>query len=152
MGLKNYKLFHLHIMKEYTHYPGTHNPPPEIEKLVKHLQLEGAVISTPLVNMDDFGAYYKIEMVIPGAKREDILVYIQDSILSVAAAHRQRSGAAEKTTIHEFDRKCFERHISLPEDGDAAFIQAEFRQGLLKLYIPKSDNLTGVTFRQVVVY
>lgn len=142
----------LHDIKEPLQYPGNFNPPPAIEKLLKELQQEGAVISTPLVNLDEFTDYYKIEIVIPGAGREDILVYIQDNILSVAAAHRPRSGAAQKTPIHEFDRKCFERHILLPEDADAAFIHAAFREGLLKLYVPKSVNVTLVSNREVVVY
>lgn len=141
-----------HDINECMDYPGKYIPLPETELLMQQLQPDAASISTPLLNMDEFIEYYQLVMVIPGSKREDVLVYIHGNILSVAAAHKTDAAVVKKATIHEFDTKCFERHISLPQDADTAFIHAAFSEGLLKLYIPKSGDLAAVPLRQVVVY
>jgi HSP20 family protein len=133
-------------------YPGQYIPLPETEKLMEEMLQEGVVINTPPVNMDEYETYYKIEMVIPGVRREDLLIYVLNNVLSVAAAHRTKTAAAAKSPIHEFDRKCFERRITVPDDAAAEFLNAAFREGLLRIYIPKSLNSAPVVFRQVVVY
>jgi HSP20 family protein len=145
-------LLSAHDINEYPDYPGRYIPLPETEQLLQALHPGVVGAGTPLLNMDEFDECYKLVIVIPGAKREEVLVHIQDNILSVAAAHKADIAAGKRTAFHEFETTCFERHILLPKDADAAFIIAAFSGGLLNLYIPKSEDMVPVSFRQVVVY
>jgi HSP20 family protein len=140
--------------KEYTVYPGEYNPPQEIKSLMEELQVWGRrSASTPLVNMDEFKECYTIEVVVPGVKREDIFVYIHDNILSIVVLNKNiEEFRAKKLQIHEFDTKSFERHILLPDNADTEFISAEYRQGILSLYIPKTDEPSKTGNKQIIVY
>lgn len=137
---------------ECPNYPGTYHPSPEVEKFVQNFHSEDAVVCTPLLNLDEFDNCYKMDIVIPGARREDIMVYTQENMLSVIAVHSEPPQGVKKTKIHEFDSMCFERHILLPADAGTEFINAEFREGLLHLFVPKSYGPQGYAKRQIAVY
>jgi len=137
-----------------TAYPGEYKPLPEkealFEKLIRH-PLEHP--AKPPLNLDEFEDYYKLEIMVPGANREDIFIYLQDNFLSIAVFHkgcdRLKKG---KKQIHEYEVECLERNFLLPDNTDAAFIRAEYKEGILHLYLPKTDKPLNVTEKQVVVY
>jgi HSP20 family protein len=140
--------------KEYTVYPGEYNPPREVKSLLEELQTKDRHFAAqPLVNMDEFKECFTIEVVVPGVKREDIFVYIHDTILSIVVLNTNREEfRSKKLQIHEFDTKSFERHILLPGNADTEFISAEYRQGILSLYIPKTDEPSAPDTKQIIVY
>jgi HSP20 family protein len=140
--------------KECTVYPGGYSPLPEKEALFEKLNLhhkDSAV--KPLLNLDEFNDYYKVEIMVPGAKREDIFIYIHDNFLSIAVLHKMCGKLKkDKLQIHEYDTKCLERHILLPENTDTEFISAEYRQGILQLHLPKTKEPSKTANKQIVVY
>lgn len=140
--------------KEYTVYPGEYNPPREVKSLVEELQTRGRRFAPqPLVNMDEFKECFRIEVVVPGVKREDIFVFLHDNILSIVVPDKHREEfRIKKMQIHEFDTKSFERHILLPDNADTEFISAEYKQGILSLYIPKSNKPSSPDTKQIIVY
>lgn len=140
--------------KEYTVYPGEYNPPREVKSLVEEIQNKGRHFAAqPLVNMDEFKECFRIEVVVPGVKREDIFVFLHDNILSIVVPDkRSEEFNVKKMQIHEFDTKSVERHILLPDNADTEFISAEYRQGILSLYIPKSNEPSSADTKQIIVY
>jgi HSP20 family molecular chaperone IbpA len=48
--------------------------------------------------------------------------------------------------------KIFTRNILLPENADVEFIAAEYREGILKIYIPKDGESSTISINHVVVY
>ncbi|HJS54320.1 MAG TPA: Hsp20/alpha crystallin family protein [Chitinophagaceae bacterium] len=130
-------------------YPGQYVPLPDIETS-KTDQMN--IVTEPLINMDEFDDYFRIEVAIPGIRKEDILISLHDNVLSVTVCHRPAPGAVKKTRIHEFDVSYFERHILLPEDADAQLISAEYKVGILNLYIPKAIEPAKNHPVQIAVY
>jgi HSP20 family protein len=63
--------------------------------------------------------------------------------------------AGERTMMkEEKDKKCrrieraygsFARSFALPDDADAAKIRAEFKEGLLKVWLPKTEKAKART-------
>jgi HSP20 family protein len=144
--------FQLHN-KDCPVYPGSFAASPEEEKMLQDLFEAGKTTEQiPLVNLDEFTDCYRIEAALPGIRREDIYVQVKDNIISIAVLHKDREEMKKKLQIHEFDCKCLERHIPLPENADTEFVSAEFRQGILSLHIPKSQKQTIVQTHQIVVY
>lgn len=134
-------------------YPGCYTPLPEMEALATSIRKRDHITSArPLVNMDETGDCYRIEVALPGAKREDILILVNDEVLSIVMLHEDCTKYEGRQQLHEFEEKCLERHILLPADADAGFMSAEFRGGILGLHIPKSSDPSPAISQQVVVY
>lgn len=140
--------------KEHCVYPGEYNPLPETEALLNELHQAGidSFASVP-VNMDEFEDCFTIEMLVPGVQREEICIHTEENILSVRILHKKQDDTkAKKLQIHEFESGSFERHLLLPENADPEFIIAEYRQGILKLYVPKTKEPIKNSISRIVVY
>lgn len=139
--------------KECLVYPGEYIPLPGIEMLVGQLSetTEESAIQ-PLVNMEELEDCFKIEVALPGIKREDIFVHVDDTILTIIVVHNNSAELKEKLQIHEFDTDFLERHLPLPDKADAEFVCAEYRTGMLHIYIPKNPAHSKNTSGQIVVY
>ncbi len=144
----------LTYQKECSVYPGEYALRPETEALLKELKIhdKDSVARLP-VNIDEFDDSYKVEMVMPGIKREDIFIESAGNILSIIVLSSD-SGKwmAKKPRMHEFDTKTLERHIFLPENADTAFVSAEYHRCILSLYLPKADRPSESNTKQIVVY
>jgi len=71
---------------------------------------------------------------LPGVREEDVELSVEDGVLTLSGekkSERKEGGYTERS----FGR--FERRISLPSNVDAERCQAEFRDGVLTVTIPK---------------
>ena len=138
--------------REYLVYPCESTLMPEIEALLEEANIQPDDAAKPLVNMDEFNNCFKIEMVVPGVNREDILIHAQDNVLYVTVLHKEDNKLKEELKIHEFETECLQRHISLPGNTDPEFASAEYRQGILSLYIPKTLKPSKSVNNHIIVY
>lgn len=139
--------------KECLVYPGEYIPLPEIEALWGDLIESGNdFASKPLVNMDEYEDCFKIEVALPGVKREDIFIHMQENLLTVLVFHRDSEVLKKKLQIHEFEKDYLERHLLLPDKTDTEFVSAKYRQGILMLYIPKTQEPSHNYSNHIVVY
>lgn len=135
-------------------YPGAYVPLMEEKELQEELRRphEGGTVLPP-VNVTELPDSYKIEVAMPGLKREEFQLHIDENILSVCAVHKQRGNRLEESfQLHEFNYECFDRHILLPENADIEFTCAEYKEGILRLYIPKTEKPTKNLHTRIVVY
>ena len=141
-------------MKEYSVYPGEYIPMPEDEALLEELRIPGKdSVAKPLINMDEFKDCYKIEMRVPGVKRDEIIIHVHDDILYIVILHKEPGNInRKKLQIHEFDSACLKRNIFLPGNADNVFINAEYEAGILRLYIPKTKHPAKNPHTRIIVY
>lgn len=141
-------------MKESFVYPGEYIPSPQVERLQQKVRLSHVGFAAkPLMNLIETSTDIKIEVAMPGIKREDIFLYTQYNILSILVVGKSAKDEEQKDEqVHEFDTQCLERHIVLPENADTAFMCAEYKQGILYISVPKNNNEAGLEGRQVIVY
>lgn len=134
-------------------YPGGYMPIPEAEAVLGE-QLSGKkdVAAKPSANMEEFKDYFKIEILIPGVKRENIFIQVNDHILSITVAGKESDGLKKKLQIHEFNINYPERYILLPATADTEFVNAEYHQGILSLHIAKAGKSEKVATAEIVVY
>lgn len=135
-------------------YPGEYTPLPETAAaLDQHAAGTSANPVAPAMNINEWPDSFSFEMVMPGIKRENIIVHSHGNILSVIVVPQQKGGhTGEKQLVHEFEKGLQERHIILPENADPEFVSAEYNLGVLKLYIPKSTGTPNPCNRQIIVY
>ena len=90
-----------------------------------------------------------VEAELPGFKREDIQVSVQGDTLTISGERKYEpespSGQAFRT--ERFYGR-FERQITLPEEVDAERTTATYKDGVLCVYLPKSEQAKR---KQIVV-
>lgn len=136
-------------------YPGAFTPLPEVEAILQHTKAAAGSESADKlpVNISECDDCYTIEVIIPVVKREEILLYVHDHILTIAVLHRDcKDFKKENLQRHEFDTECLERHILLPKYADAGFVSAEYKEGILFLHIPKANQPQIKLTNRIVVY
>jgi HSP20 family protein len=135
-------------------YPGEYIPLIKAEELAEELkkQREGTAVQ-PLINIREKADCFHIDLAIPGLKREDFFITVNDNILSIAVLHKECGKIRQNSfQLHEFNYECFNRHIILPENADAEFVSAEYKEGVLRLYVPKADRPAKNPHARIVVY
>lgn len=136
--------------KEYTAYPGAYMPLPQSEALIKEInERTGA---KPLVNMEERTDCFKVEVIIAGAKREDIFINVNDRILSIIVLHMACENLQQGQQLHEFDNRSIKRYVFLPANANTEFVSAEYKDGILCLHIPKSQGQPAIINQRIVVY
>ncbi len=95
----------------------------------------------PSVDILEDDKEYLIKADLPEVKKDDIKVSIQDDVLSLSG---QRTFVKEEKSrkYHRVERAygSFARSFVLPDDADPGKVLAEFRDGVLKVHLPKSEQ------------
>ncbi|MFN8244809.1 MAG: Hsp20/alpha crystallin family protein [Ferruginibacter sp.] len=135
-------------------YPGLYVPGYSEHDL--RLELSKAKLlngDLPPVNICHQPDCIRVEMAIPGMKREDFMVHADENILSIFVLHKEPIYIEEKDfRLHEFNYTCIDRQVVLPNDADVSFISAEYKDGILCIIIPKSVTPVSRQHADIVVY
>lgn len=98
-------------------------------------------INLPAANVIDGEKSYKIELAIPGLKKEDIKVNIENEILTISAETKgEKEDKNEKYTRKEFSYNSFTRSFQLPKTANSEKVDAKYENGLLKLEVAKKEE------------
>jgi HSP20 family protein len=93
---------------------------------------------TPAVDIKETEKEYLVKAELPGVKREDVKVSLEDGVLMIEGERRQEKDTeGEKTHRVERFYGTFCRSFTLPEYADAKAIRAESKDGVLKVHVPK---------------
>jgi HSP20 family protein len=135
-------------------YPGDYVPLLKIDEMEQEFNLFNQNECTLLpANITELASIYKIELAIPGAKREDFFIETDGNVLSVSVFHQPLAQTnPESFQLHEFDYNCCKRHVILPDDADTEFLSSEYKAGILCLYVPKVKNPVKNSHTTIVVY
>ena len=99
----------------------------------------GAAPFIPLVDIEETEDAWIVEAELPGVKPEDVNVEVRGSELAISGEikEREREGILRRRTRKTGE---FDYHITLPGDADAENIEAELRDGVLTVRIPKPEQ------------
>jgi HSP20 family protein len=93
----------------------------------------------PSVDISETDAAYLIKGEIPGVKKEDVKVSLQDGMLTIQGERRQEKEEKDKKFHRvECSYGSFTRSFRVPDDADEAAVSAEFKDGMLNVTLPKS--------------
>jgi len=96
----------------------------------------------PVVNTREADDAYYIEVELPGVKKEDININVDDNMLTISG-ERKISDEHKDDTFYKVESYYgkFERSFSLPEDVDTDKIEASSKNGVLEIKIPKMAKI-----------
>jgi len=95
----------------------------------------------PVVDIVEDDNEYLIKAELPEVKKEDVKVTVQDDVLTISG-ERMFEKEEKGRKYHRMERAygSFARSFTLPEDADGEKVAAEFKDGVLKVHLPKSEQ------------
>lgn len=95
----------------------------------------------PHTDIAETDGNYEIRVSVPGMTRENISVEVHDGLLTVSGERKFEEEKKEKT-FHSIESRygAFNRSFRLPENTDQDRIEAEYKNGILTIVIPKDEK------------
>ncbi|HEX5217818.1 MAG TPA: Hsp20/alpha crystallin family protein [Vicinamibacterales bacterium] len=93
----------------------------------------------PAMDVEETDADYLIKADLPAIRREDVKVGVTDGVLTIEGERKQEKEEKNRK-FHKVERSFgkFVRRMSVPTDVDQSKIEAEVKDGLLRVRLPKS--------------
>ncbi len=95
---------------------------------------------SPAINTREGEAAYHVEVDLPGMKKEDIDISVEDNTLIISGERKVKEEIKEENYYKvESSFGTFSRSFSLPDDADIEQIHAESADGVLEVIVPKLE-------------
>lgn len=104
---------------------------------------DGTIGSTwsPAVDILEKEDSYVLEAELPGLKKEDVKISVQDNILTLRGEKKDERKESRKGYLRmETGYGSFMRSFTLPTTINTSKIEAEFKDGVLKISVPKAEE------------
>lgn len=94
----------------------------------------------PLVDISEDEKEYLIKAELPDVPREAIQVNVENGVLAIQGERRFEKEEKDKR-YHRIERSygSFLRSFGIPENVDPSRVSAEFKDGILRVHMPKSE-------------
>ncbi|MGY5354302.1 Hsp20/alpha crystallin family protein [Wenyingzhuangia sp. IMCC45467] len=98
--------------------------------------------SIPLVNISENHDGFSIEMAVPGFKKEDFKIEVDNGKLTISSEKKEETNNTQspKYSIKEYSYQSFSRSFTLAESIEQEKIKANYDDGILKIFIPKKEE------------
>lgn len=107
-----------------------------------HMVTEPTLAWVPAVDIYDEGEALSLEAELPGYRKEDIDVRVENGVLFITGERQRsepRSGRKRSYVRSERSFGRFTRSFSLPSEVDSGRIEAAYRDGVLTVTLPKTE-------------
>lgn len=96
---------------------------------------------TPAIDVHDSKDNIVVRADLPGMKKDNIEVSIQDGVLVIRGEKKEETERKEKNAVRtERFYGSFHRAVSLPTAVDDAKVKASYKNGVLELTLPKKEE------------
>ena len=92
--------------------------------------------SVPSVNSIENNDSFEIDLAVPGMKKEDFSIELNDKVL-VISSESSNNIENDKMRLNEFNFSSFQRSFRVPDSVDQDKIKASYKNGILKIKLPK---------------
>ena len=98
-------------------------------------------MTLPKVNIRETADAFWVEMAVPGMKKSDFHIDLDNQLLSISTELKQEQESKEENyTRREFGYSSFKRTFTLPESVDDSKINASYNDGILNVHLPKKEE------------
>ena len=101
----------------------------------------GKVMNVPAVNVNETDKEFALTIAAPGLEKKDFKVDAYDDMLTISA-EKEKEEKEEKYGRYnrrEYNYSSWSRSFTLPENCNSGKINAEYKNGELKIVIPKME-------------
>lgn len=95
----------------------------------------------PAIDVQETEGEYLVKADLPDVTREDVRVAIENGVLAVEGERKQEKEEKGRK-FHRIERSYgkFVRRLAVPTDVDEQKIAADFKNGVLNVHLPKSEQ------------
>ncbi len=98
-------------------------------------------ITLPKVNIKETADAFIVEMAVPGLKKSDFQIDLDNQVLSISTETKEEKELKEENyTRREFGYSSFKRTFTLPESVNEEKINANYKEGILSVHLPKKEE------------
>jgi HSP20 family protein len=97
----------------------------------------------PSVNLKENDTFYEIEVAVPGKKKEDFKIQLENNLLSISTEEKteiEEKDEKNKFLVREFGFQSFYRSFVLPDAVTHEKIKASYKDGILNIQLPKKEG------------
>jgi HSP20 family protein len=107
----------------------------------------------PAVNILENENDFQIELAVPGLKKEDFKIDFDNGSLIISSEIKdEKESKAQNFTRKEFSYKSFQRTFSIPKNLiNHDKIAASYENGLLKITLPKAEEVKQKPVKQIKI-
>lgn len=109
--------------------------------------------SLPAVNVKETDDDYFIEVAAPGMSKKDFNVNFQNNVLTISSEKKdEKEEKDDSYTRKEFSYQSFQRSFTVPgNDVDSDKISASYENGILKIKLPKREEVKPKPAREIKI-
>ena len=94
----------------------------------------------PKMDVADLKDKIEVKVELPGVEKDEVTLTCENGILTVSGKRKQETEEKSKDYyMKEISSGSFSRSVRLPENIDESKIEAEFKNGVLTVMIPKTE-------------
>jgi len=114
--------------------------------------LWGRVMNIPAVNITEQKNDYLVSLAVPGMKKEDFKIDVEGNMLTISSEREETKEEKDKKfTRKEYNYSSFSRSFTLPDEVNREKIDAKYEDGVLKLTLPRREEVKNPTAKQIAV-
>lgn len=92
----------------------------------------------PAIEISETDKEYLLRAELPGIPRDDVRISVDEGVLTLSGERRTEK-ETQGQTVHRSERcyGCFARSFTLPPDVQADRIDADYKDGILSVHLPR---------------
>ena len=102
----------------------------------------GKIMNIPAVNVSESNETFQLSIAAPGLEKKDFKVEAVENMLTISAEHETEKKEEKNGRFNrrEYNYSSWSRSFTLPENCNSGKIAAEYKNGELKIAIPKVET------------
>ena len=109
-------------------------------------------VRVPSVNITENKDEYNVSLAVPGMKKDDFKIDVNGNMLTISCEKDEtKEDKDKKYTRKEYSYTSFSRSFTLPEEINREKIDARYEDGLLKISLPRKEEVKKFAAKQIAV-
>jgi HSP20 family protein len=111
-----------------------------------------STMKVPAVNITEEKNQYLVSLAAPGLKKADFKINVNGNVLTISSEKEETSEEKyKKFSRKEYSYSSFSRSFTLPKEINQEKIEAKYEDGVLKISLPRNEEATKTSVRQIAV-
>ena len=108
--------------------------------------------SMPSVNIREDEKNYNLDLAVPGIDKNDLKIDINEDVLTISSENRtEKEENKDGYKRKEFSYSSFCRSFYIPENVNRDKIEANYKDGILSVALPKQEEVKNKISRQITI-
>lgn len=115
-------------------------------------EFTGRTLNVPAVNITEHKDEYLVSLAVPGMKKDDFHIDVDGNMLTISSEKEESKEEKEqKFTRKEYSYYNFSRSFTLPDEINREKIDAKYDDGVLKIVLPRREEVKKPTAKHIAV-